>query len=150
SPAWLKATATRNDEMKKVETLVAADLQTVTTQVAMRARYTLWELIAGAAFLLSLTSVLAFMTARSITAPLSRLGETMTTLADDHTEVEIVGADLKNEIGNMARAMQVFRRNIFERRRLETERKAMEIHATEARRAELHLLADRFESTVAA
>ena len=55
---------------------------------------------------------------RSITAPLTRLRENMVQLADGELEIEIVDAERRDEIGHMARAVEVFRDNARERARL--------------------------------
>ena len=148
-PGWFNATAARIDEMKKVEERVAEDLQAAIVRVEARTTATLLWLFAAIVSLLTLTSIVALIAARSITRPLSGLADTMTRLAHDDTKIAIAGVDRKNEIGDMARAMLVFRQNIFERRRLEDERKDADRRAAEARTAELNQLADRFESAIA-
>ncbi|MBD1547914.1 methyl-accepting chemotaxis protein [Roseibium aggregatum] len=55
---------------------------------------------------------------RSITSPLTRLRENMVQLADGELEIDIVDADRKDEIGHMARAVEVFRDNAREQSRL--------------------------------
>ncbi|WP_312404904.1 methyl-accepting chemotaxis protein [Rhizobium sp.] len=56
-----------------------------------------------------------------ITAPMAQLRERMASLAVGETEAEIVGLDRKDEIGQMAEAVAVFRDNALERIRLEQE-----------------------------
>lgn len=51
---------------------------------------------------------------RSIAAPLVSLARTMHRLANQETQVTIEGADRRDEIGSMARAVQVFRSNAVE------------------------------------
>ncbi|WP_346910346.1 HAMP domain-containing methyl-accepting chemotaxis protein [uncultured Roseibium sp.] len=55
---------------------------------------------------------------RSITAPLTRIRENMVQLADGELEIDIVDAGRSDEIGHMARAVEVFRANASERARL--------------------------------
>ncbi len=62
--------------------------------------------------------------AKGITTPIARLRERMVSLASGETESEIDGMARKDEIGQMARAVQVFRENALERARLERETEA--------------------------
>lgn len=55
---------------------------------------------------------------RSITVPLTRIRENMVQLADGELEIDIVDAGRSDEIGHMARAVEVFRANTSERARL--------------------------------
>jgi methyl-accepting chemotaxis protein len=58
---------------------------------------------------------------KGITAPMARLRERMSSLAAGETRAEIDGLDRKDEIGQMAEAVAVFRDNALERLRLEQE-----------------------------
>jgi methyl-accepting chemotaxis protein len=56
-----------------------------------------------------------------IAAPMGQLRERMSTLADGETESQIAGLDRRDEVGQMAKAVAVFRDNAIERIRLEAE-----------------------------
>jgi methyl-accepting chemotaxis protein len=58
---------------------------------------------------------------KGVTAPMARLRERMSSLAAGETRAEIDGLDRKDEIGQMAEAVAVFRDNALERLRLEQE-----------------------------
>ncbi|MBO9653278.1 MAG: HAMP domain-containing protein [Agrobacterium tumefaciens] len=62
-----------------------------------------------------------FISSRGITTPVARLRERMTSLAGGETGAEVDGADRRDEIGQMAKAVAVFRDNALERIRLERE-----------------------------
>ena len=55
--------------------------------------------------------VLAWFIGRSITKPVKSLTQTMEALAGGDLEVEVIGADRKDEFGAMARTVQIFRDN---------------------------------------
>ena len=61
--------------------------------------------------LLAIAAVLGFFFARSISRPISRLTHTMETLAEGDLAVEVSGGHRGDEIGAMARAVEVFRQN---------------------------------------
>jgi methyl-accepting chemotaxis protein len=64
-----------------------------------------------AALVLGGATAIGFVFARSIARPIVRLTRTMRTLADGDLEVEVKGADRPDELGDMARAVEVFRAN---------------------------------------
>lgn len=66
-----------------------------------------------------------------VARPIIQMTSTMKELADGHLEVEVPGTEREDEIGAMGSAVQIFRTNAIERRRLEAESAA----ATKAREA---------------
>ncbi|WLD96331.1 HAMP domain-containing methyl-accepting chemotaxis protein [Agrobacterium leguminum] len=77
----------------------------------------------GVIFTLGIIASL-FVAARGITTPIARLRERMASLAGGETEAEIDGTNRGDEVGQMAKAVQVFRENAIERLRLEQETEA--------------------------
>jgi methyl-accepting chemotaxis protein len=65
--------------------------------------------------------LLAFFIGRSITRPISGMTAAMGTLAGGNHDVTIPGADSRDEIGDMARAVNVFKINMIEADRLTAE-----------------------------
>ncbi|NET71343.1 MAG: HAMP domain-containing protein [Sphaerospermopsis sp. SIO1G2] len=60
---------------------------------------------------------------RTICMPLSRMTEAMRDMSDGQLDVEIPHANVRNELGDMARAMQTFKANALERVQLEEAQK---------------------------
>ena len=83
-----------------------------------------------------------------VTRPLSALGETMTKLAGGSLNVDVQGATRKDEIGEMARTVQVFKDNALEVERLKQEQQAAERRSQEEKRRNMNALADQFEGSV--
>ncbi|WP_312361255.1 methyl-accepting chemotaxis protein [Agrobacterium sp.] len=76
-------------------------------------------------FVFSIGVILAiFVASRGITTPIARLRERMVSLAGGETTTEIDGMGRGDEVGQMAKAVQVFRENALERLRLEQETEA--------------------------
>src|SRR5262249_58543365 len=71
--------------------------------------------------LFMVTGVLTTVIALSITRPIGRLVATMGELAQGHNDVEVKGTERGDEIGQMARAVLVFRDAAVEKIRLEEE-----------------------------
>ena len=105
--------------------------------------------IAGtiAAILLGISAI-SMLIARSITRPISGMIASMGDLAAGHLEVEIPGIGRHDEIGEMADAVQVFRSNAEDQKRLEKENQVSARRAEEEKQAAMRQLADSFEASV--
>jgi len=112
----------------------------------------LWQAIgamaiaAGIAALLALVMTMALV--RRVTKPLRAVAETLTVLAEGRTDVEVQHADRHDEIGVIARTVDVFKNNRIERRQLEAERLSAEKQATERRKAELNQFVEAFRTKI--
>ncbi|MFK0331872.1 methyl-accepting chemotaxis protein [Rhizobium sp. NPDC090275] len=65
-----------------------------------------------------------FVSSRGITAPIAKLRERMISLAGGDAASDVDGQDRRDEVGQMARAVSVFRDNALDRSRLENEAEA--------------------------
>ena len=112
----------------------------------------LWQAIntmavaAGIAALLAL--VVTAVLVRRITKPLKAVAGSLTVLAEGRTDVEVRYADRHDEIGVIARTIDVFKTNRIERRQLEAERINAEKSANERRKAELNQFVEDFRATI--
>ena len=68
------------------------------------------QIIIGGVILL-ITVGVAFLISRTITKPIAAITQNMKRLAEGDLETEILGAKRKDEIGEMARAVEVFKEN---------------------------------------
>lgn len=100
----------------------------------------------GGAFLLSL--IAAALAMRSVTRPLLSLTEAMRGLADGDNDVEIPGTGAGDEIGEMARTVEVFKTNAIENARLRDEQRAMEQQAEESQKQTMRTLADEIDNLI--
>ncbi len=66
-----------------------------------------------------------------VVRPVNALSDTMMVLADGNLEVEIPNAERDDEVGDMAKSVQIFKDNALERRRLEIEQRENEERARE-------------------
>ncbi len=78
---------------------------------------------------------------RTITRPISELSGTMLQLAEGNTDVEVVYRERKDEIGDIATAMEVFKINMIARNTAEQELVAAKDRAEAASRAKASFLA---------
>ncbi len=86
--------------------------------------------------------------ARGITGPLRRLREAMRALAAGAADQPPPGVGRRDEIGEMAQAVEVFRRNELERRRQAAEQEEQERRAVAERKRSLLAMADAMEQHI--
>jgi methyl-accepting chemotaxis protein len=102
--------------------------------------------IAGGALVAGL--LLAWLIGHGITAPVGRLTAVMKTLAAGTIDCEIGDQDRGDEIGEMARAVGVFKTNAVEVRSLHAEQEAVKKLAEAERHAAMLGMAGEFERSV--
>ncbi len=92
--------------------------------------------------------LLAWLISRAITRPLGGITGAMGRLARGDLTIDVAGADRRDEIGELARALQVFKTNAQEVKRLEAEQEDAKRRAEAERKRAMLSLADNFEGTV--
>jgi methyl-accepting chemotaxis protein len=102
--------------------------------------------IAGLAILLGI--VIGIVVARGITRPIAAMTGAMGTLASGDKTVAIPAQDRRDEIGEVARAVEVFKKNMIEADRLRDEQELLKKRTETERRQAMLDLADRFENSV--
>jgi methyl-accepting chemotaxis protein len=103
-------------------------------------------LVTGLVLLFALA--VSMMVARGITKPLQRVTVAMNDLAGGRLDVEVPGIGRRDEVGEIAAAVEVFKSNAIARQGLEAEQRQAETRATGRRKADMQKLADEFEGTV--
>lgn len=124
------------------QTQKAADTVSASSQAA-----TTWMLAIAAFGVAGVFAVAAALARRSIAQPIEQMTATMGRLAAGSVDVAVIGASRRDEIGGMARAVQVFKDNAEARIRLEAEQAAERI-AKERRTATVEQLIASFDRTV--
>jgi hemerythrin-like metal-binding protein len=95
-----------------------------------------------------LGGVLAWLIGRGIAGPVVALCSAMSALAGGDKTIVVPGVARGDEIGTMAKAVDVFKRNIVEMDRLRDEQETQKSAAQAERKAALRQLADGFEGQV--
>jgi methyl-accepting chemotaxis protein len=103
--------------------------------------YATLAILAGAA-------LLALLLGRGMSRPLTAINAVMNRLSSGDTEVAIPGSDRNDELGTMAVAVDVFRRNMIEARTLREAQEAAKAQAEIEKKSLLRQMADRFEADV--
>jgi methyl-accepting chemotaxis protein len=91
---------------------------------------------------------LAWAIGARIAKPVSQMRDAMRRLASGDRSVAIPAVGRKDEIGQMAEAVDVFKANLIETERLRVEQEALKARSETDRRAEMIQLANQFELAV--
>ena len=91
---------------------------------------------------------IAWLIGRSISKPLGELGARMQALADGQLDGEIPGLDRGDEVGAMAKTVQIFKDNAIRIRGLEQAEAETQARAVAERRAAMENIASDFERSV--
>ncbi|MEN3793030.1 methyl-accepting chemotaxis protein [Fulvimarina sp. MAC3] len=98
-----------------------------------------YQTLAWIAVLLIALVAIAWPLARSISQPINRMTAAMRHLADGDQSVEVPAQGRKDEIGAMAAAVQVFKEQAIERKRLEHEAEASRASQSEMKQRQADL-----------
>ncbi|VAW23795.1 hypothetical protein MNBD_ALPHA12-2281 [hydrothermal vent metagenome] len=118
---WFNASTARIKVMTELETLAIDELLSEAQNEVISDSGALWKMLAINIVILLATIVIALFIVRSITGPIARLMETMVTLAKGQFDVDVPGVEDADELGDMARSVEIFKKNGIERQRLEGE-----------------------------
>jgi methyl-accepting chemotaxis protein len=104
-----------------------------------------WALLAGG---LLLAALIGFLTSRAIVPPIHAMTRAMTGLAAGNMSIDVPARDSQNEIGDMAKAVEVFKNNMVEAGRLRAEQEDQKQANEKRRKADMERLADTFETAI--
>jgi methyl-accepting chemotaxis protein len=119
-----------------------------TTEYEAAAASSQRNLILGTIAILAVAALVALLIGRGMSRPLAAITAVMNRLSSGDTDVTIPGFGRKGELGTMAGAVDVFRRNMIEARTLREAQEAAKQQAELEKRALQRRMADRFEADV--
>jgi methyl-accepting chemotaxis protein len=137
-----------NAHSKMVDDLVAGSqkISDDLTEQADFAIHMVW-ISAGFGLFLGLAAAL-WIGIKGLSQPIARLKSVMEALAGNNLNVDVPGTGRRDELGDMARTVEVFKKNGIEVERLKEEQQAVEKRSAQQRRAEMIKMADSFEGAV--
>lgn len=97
-----------------------------------------------------LAAVAALLIGRDLVRALGHLGGNMRSIAAGDLAVEVIGIERRDEVGDMARTLQVFKETAHDANRLRNEQEAQKEAASQEQRRHLIAVADHFEEEVRA
>ncbi|MCK7613534.1 methyl-accepting chemotaxis protein [Roseibium sediminicola] len=145
--AWFAAATKRLNLMKQVSDVFIDRSKAASAADASRLNRDIWTLGLVAVVFVIGTLVLVGYQVISITRTLSRQRDTITELAGGNLDVEVQDTDRPDEIGDIARATEIFRDGLINQKRLE-ELAAIDREKRNARRTQLENAIKAFEGSV--
>jgi methyl-accepting chemotaxis protein len=129
------------DKVHAEETRLEADAMSLigTTEQLM-----LWSAIGGTVF----GAFMAWVIGRGISAPIRAIADVLLALANGNKAVDVPYADRGDEVGENARAAQIFKENLIRIEKMEAEQREAEKRAAAQRKADMLRLADEFQKAV--
>jgi methyl-accepting chemotaxis protein len=119
-----------------------------TTDCEMAAASSERSLLLATVAILLVGGLMAFLLGRGLSRPLTAITAVMNRLSSGDTQVAIPGGERRDELGTMAQAVDVFRRNMIETMALREAQEADKQRAELEKRALQRQMADRFEAEV--
>lgn len=117
-PQWFETSTRRIDLLKSVEDQSALNIVTRARAMSAQASNTFIVLSVVMVVLAAACGAMCVFMATSISKPVSDLCQKMLALAENDTTVVVDGVARKDEIGDMARAVDVFRQNAIDRAKM--------------------------------
>src|SRR5258707_12790547 len=133
---------------KMVDDLIAgaAKIADDLTDEANSTIRTLW-ISAGVGLLIGLASAM-WIGIKGLSRPIAELKAVMEAFARNNLSADVPGVERRDELGEMARMVEVFKKNGLEVERLKADQQAGELRTAQQRKADMIKLADDFEGAV--
>jgi methyl-accepting chemotaxis protein len=92
---------------------------------------------------------MSILVSRSLSNPLNKMVVAMKEISRDNLNIAIPGLERHDEIGDMAKTVQVFKENAEQMKALEQEQEMLRLKAEEEKKAAMNALADNFDGRTA-
>ncbi|KIL97066.1 Methyl-accepting chemotaxis protein [Paramagnetospirillum magnetotacticum MS-1] len=122
APVWFDTITKKIDLLKQVEDMASAALVDMANKGHAATLGALYAYLTTTLVVLTLGIILTTIIARGITRPLAEMTFDMTKLAEGDKGVPINGLERRDEIGAMARAVEIFKEGLIRADHLEEER----------------------------
>jgi len=106
------------------------------------------ELVAGVGLGSILIALVSIFVARSFSRPITMTTQVISKLATGDTSVNVIGKERGDEIGEMARAVEVFKENIIQNQALEAQQRVQKTEAEAEKHRLMNALADDFNTNI--
>ena len=135
-------------EIEDFKLAIKAEQDTLGPQATESMSNAVTTMLVVAAVALAIGALAAFVIGRGISRPVVSMTGAMRKIADGDTSVEVPAQSQRDEIGEMAAAVQVFKDNAIRIERMRVEQEETEQKAEAEKRAAMQSLAGDFEAKV--
>ncbi|MFK7838687.1 MAG: methyl-accepting chemotaxis protein, partial [Bdellovibrionales bacterium] len=145
---WFKTITKKINILKEIEDHLAQDVKNIAAKGASHAtsERNMYALILGV--LITLILYLTYIIVQDLLHNIRTTKEVMEELSNGNIETEVQGLDRKDEIGGMARSVEVFKQGLIEKIQMEKDAEMAKIRAEEEKQQVMHDLANSFDSQV--
>ena len=112
-PYWFGTITKKINLLKKVEDRIADDLTNLAERIYSTTQASFYLFLSATIILIIVTMGFVIFIVRGITQPIKGMTDSMSELASGNKDVRIVGARRSDEIGAMAKAVDVFKQNMI-------------------------------------
>lgn len=145
---WLEKSTKRINLLKEVEDSLAQDVEQATGSLLTKAQKERNLYLTGVGVLLVILSLLTYLVLVDLLKNIKNTQSAMVALAAGDDQINVQGRDRKDELGDMARSVEVFRIGLAEKKNLERAAHEREQQAEEEKRQMMCALADQFNADV--
>ncbi len=145
---WFKTITKKINVLKKIEDHLAYDVKLVAEEGASSATTQRNVYAAVLGVLITIILFLTYVIIRDLLQSIRNTQEIMSELAEGNTDVDVIGAERRDEIGSMARAIEVFKQGLIEKVQIEKDAEQTKIRAEDEKRQAMRDLADSFDAQV--
>jgi|GEM_PF-658288 len=145
---WFKTMTQKINHLKEIENYLADDIKSLALDGALSAVKTrnFYSLIAVCLIIVILS--LSYVIIRDLLQNILNTQDIMAALAKGDSAVMVEGTDRKDEIGGMARSIEIFKQGLIERIQMEENAKLSKQRAETEKRQAMNNLAESFDSKV--
>lgn len=126
--------------------IVGSGLYTDDVDAAFWAQFKIFAVMVVVALLVAGT--ISFLVAQNLSKGLSRISDQMSHLAEGKLDIEVAGQHREDEIGEMARAVEVFKQNSIEANQLRASQEETRIQAEKEQKQSLIDMADNIHNQI--
>lgn len=145
---WFATITKKINVLKKIEDHLSKDVHHVAEVDAQNAAAERNFYIISQGILITFILMLTVVILRDLLSSIKNTQDVMGVLATGDTNVEIIGIDRRDEIGGMAKSIEVFKQGLIEKKEMEEAALRAQARAEEEKRQAMIDLADSFDSRV--
>ncbi len=145
---WFKTITEKINVLKNIEDHVAQDVTHIahtSTKKAQDERSFYMILMSS---LIVVILVLTYFIIKDLIQNISSTRQIMEELVKGDTEIEVTGTERKDEIGEMARSVEVFKQGLIEKKKMEEEALKLQARAEEQKQQAMQELAQDFDTKI--
>ena len=142
---WFAAATAGIDRILEAQQEASGEVQALLDGIAEAARADLTVSLSLLLAVVLIAALAAWVITVQVNRPLHGMTKTMTVMAEGRFDMDVPGAKRNDEIGEMARAVLIFRQHGIENERLRAEQERLREASENAKRAALAYMADSVE-----